>query len=251
MPALGWRLADGTSILYDAAYRLAQAEGLWQGFPPSALRAMEEHRVDGYWLSPSAAGGCPRQRILKITEDYTIPLEKQWTPMVGKAIHSSLEGTAGDATATESTLSCDLLVSLRDGTSAHTELRGTPDSIEGRRLYDYKTLTTWRNTIPDEHHIIQIQLYYYLCQQNAIEVDELVLWYIRQSASKGEIRRQGFLIEPWNIYDIEAVAEELAEPIAWYQKTGELPNYQYDPSWFVCLSCPVKEQCIAHTRSRA
>jgi hypothetical protein len=250
VPAIGFRTAAGLDVPYAEALRMAQEAGLWEGFPPSAIRAMQDHRVDGYWLSPSAAGGCPRQKLIQTQEDYFLKLEKQWTPMVGKAIHATLAGHSVDTGDTEQTLSCDLVVTLRNGDTVHSELRGTPDHIEDRRLYDYKTVTTWRNNIPDTHHIVQIQLYYYLCKRNAIEIDELILWYVRQSASNGEIRRQGFVIEKWDIHDIEGIAEELAEPIAWFQKTGELPNIVYNPAWWVCQICPVKEACIAlHARS--
>lgn len=244
MPAIGFEVG-GERFSYELSYQLAQQDGLWEGFPPSALRALEEHRVDGYWLSPSAAGGCPRQRILQIQEDYYIPLEKQWTALVGRAIHTTLAHHA-EGESVEQTLSCALPVTLRSGETIQSELRGTPDYLEGGRLYDYKTVTTWRNTFPEEHHIIQLQLYYYLCARNGIDINELVLWYIRQSTSKGEARRLAVRIEPWDLQDIETIAEELAEPLAWFQHTGELPNLVYNPRWWVCMVCPVKEACLRY-----
>lgn len=253
MPSLGWKVGDET-YTYDEAYLLARKEGFFYGFPPAALRAMENHRTDGLWLSPSAAGGCPKQRILKFEKDYYTSLERAWTPMVGNAIHTILAGKGEDEEA-EATLSCSLSVTLRNGEEVASTLVGTPDSYdpESRRVFDYKTVTTWRSSFPEEHHIIQLQLYYYLLARNGHKVDELILWYVKQSVSSGELRRQAFSVEPWDLQDIEAIAEELAEPLMWYQKTGEYPHLNEGDMGWMCLVCPVAQQCreVYHTNLRS
>ena len=94
MPAIGWKLADGNTINYADALAVARERRCLREVPPTALMAMRETRDDGYWLSPSSAMSCPRQRILKMTEPYYQDLDGSWAPLLGNGVHSVLSEAA-------------------------------------------------------------------------------------------------------------------------------------------------------------
>lgn len=243
MGAIGWKI-DGKNYSYEEAFDIAKRDGSFANFPPAALRAMERHRVDGDWLSPSGAAGCPRQRILVRQVDYFVDPEKEWVPGVGTAVHNWLQDA--DDEHHESLLSCDLNVPLRDGRVVPFQLKGSPDAYdpEHRRVYDYKTVKDWKGKYyPYDSHVLQINLYRYLFEKNGHPVEDLVIWYVKQGGR--DVRREAFHVPMWSMEDIENIAIEAAEPLAWYKLTGEIPPNKYDPTWLPCMFCPVIKECKA------
>jgi hypothetical protein len=241
MPAVGWEI-DGVQYSYEDAVNLARKNGHLDGFVPAALKAMERTRVDGFWLSPSSAEGCPRQRVLIMQEDYYQKPEKEWRPGVGTAIHNWLQ--EADNPDHERFLTAQLQVPLRDGTVVPFMLQGTADNYdpEFRRITDFKTVSDFRSNYPYDSHVLQINLYQLLFELNDMPVEELLIWYVRQGGK--DAKRLPLVVPKWDLDEVYAVAIELAEPLAWAQKTKELPDYTYDPKWFPCQFCPVVAQCL-------
>jgi PD-(D/E)XK nuclease superfamily protein len=243
MVAVGW-LIDGQRYTFDEAYQQARQAGHLDGFVPAALRAMEKNneRVDGHWLSPSAAGGCPRQRILLQTEPEFLRPEKKWKPFTGVALHNQMHDAADEFQ--EHWLTVPLQVPLRDGTMYDFTLQGTTDSYDPEffRITDYKTVEDFRKKYPYDSHVTQVQLYRLMFEMNGYKVNELMIWYVRQG---GDAKRQVINVPLWHIEDTYAIALELAEPLAWAAKTGStLPEYRYNPREFIpCTWCPVVEAC--------
>lgn len=243
MPAIGWKVG-GKEYSYEEAFQIARKEGTFHDFPPAALRAMERHRVDGDWLSPSGAAGCPRQRILVRHINYHVDPEKEWVPGVGTAVHNWLQDN--DDEHHEALLSTTLSVPLRDGRVVPFELRGSPDAYdpEQRRVYDYKTVKTWNGrAYPYDTHVLQINLYAYLFERNGMPVEDLIIWYIKQGGK--DVRREAVKVPLWDMEEVENIAIEAAEPLAWYADNGEIPHNVYDPQWLPCMFCPVIKECKA------
>lgn len=255
MPAIGWKVGKET-FTYEEAMQIAKETGWFFEYPPAALKAFRRDRVDKHWLSPSAAGGCHRQRALQMTEDYYTDLVGEWSPGVGTAIHDWLQRSIPRGPAqplTELTLRTPLLVPLRDGTIHPYEIVGTVDYYdeETGRAYDYKTISEfdyWHNgrrervekEIPRAHHILQAQLYAFLLRENGFTVNEYWLWYAKLH-SDGQ--RRPVMIDLWDNDEIEHIASEIAEPLAWFEKTGELPQNKFDSKNPLCRYCPVSAIC--------
>ena len=255
MSAIGWKVGKAT-YTYDEAIQIAKETGFFFDYPPAYLNAAKRERVDGHWLSPSAAAGCPRQRALLQTEDYYQDLAGEWSSGVGTAVHHWLQKATPKGTSsyvTEVPLHTKLIVPLRDGTLSPFELRGTADlyDADNERAYDYKTISEfdyWHNgkrervqkEIPTQSHILQAQLYKYLFEVNGLPVKEYWIWYAKLHA---DAQRRPVKIELWENDEIEQIACEIAEPLAWFQKTGELPQNKFDSKNYQCRYCPLTAAC--------
>lgn len=254
MPAIGWKVGKET-FTYEQADQIARETGFFFDYPPAALRAFKRDRIDGDWLSPSGAGGCPRQRILLQTEDFYQDLVGGWAPGVGTAVHDWLHAAVSKSSGviTEALLKTTLHVPLRDGTIVPFDLQGTADYYdpETGRGYDYKTISEfdyWHNgrrervdkEIPKASHILQAQLYKFLMSRNGLDVKEYYLWYAKLH-SDGQ--RKPIMVDLWDDEEIEQIACEIAEPLAWYVKSGELPQNKFDSKNYLCKYCPVKDAC--------
>lgn len=255
MPAIGF-IVGGKEYSYAEADRLARTTGFFEGFPPGALKALTNTREDGgRWLSPSAAGGCHRQSVLRARYAYYQGLASEWPSGVGTAIHGWIERSSrnSDWLATELRVNLQLSVTLRDGTTVPFMLQGTADcyDIDTGTGWDYKTVSDFdywhrgrrewvQRDLPSESHIIQAQLYKLLLESNQMPVNTYWLWYVRTNK---DAERRPFQIGLWDNEDIYQIACELAEPLAWYAHTGELPQNTYDYKNSICKTCPVKGIC--------
>src|SRR5690348_14767543 len=94
MPLSGW-LIRGKRISFENALSEAEKTGHFNRFPASYLKAIvrNERRESRLVLSPSAAGSCARNRLLKLTEDYYADPADYWAMFVGTAVHAGLEGS--------------------------------------------------------------------------------------------------------------------------------------------------------------
>lgn len=255
MPSIGWLLEDGSTISYEEAVSRARSEGAFEKFPAPVLQAMQNERTDGDWLSPSAAGGCARQRVLKRTEPYLQSLEAAWTTFTGNAYHREIANVKAYGTIPEEFMSMELHFKLRDGRDHTMTMQGTADlrDVHNNSLYDWKTIGDFayydanlkkrvNRQLPYYHHELQINLYGLIVRWHNIPLDHLYIWYVKSEGKKGVTRR---LVEVplWDIEDLYHHACELAEPLAWYEVTGELPQDKYDPAWDQCRFCPLTKRC--------
>lgn len=255
MPSIGWILKDGSTISYAEAVAQARTHGAFEKFPAPILQAMQNERTDGDWLSPSAAGGCARQRVLKRIEPYYQELEGAWTTFTGNAYHREIASSNLLGAEAEMHLEMDLHFKLRDGRDHRMTMQGTADywDAEYGNLYDWKTIGDFayydselkkrvNRQLPYYHHELQINLYGMMLRWTGIPVEHLYIWYVKSEGKKGVTRR---LVDVpiWDIEDLYHHACELAEPLAWYEVTGELPQEQYDPMWDQCQWCPLTQRC--------
>lgn len=220
------------------------------GFPASVIAAMENHRSDGLWLSPSSAASCPRRRILSRSDDYYEPLDWSWAPGVGTAIHEWI-ARASTSDRIEQSLETTIYVPVEaTGTIVPVTLRGTPDDYHDGLLTDYKTVSDFvrynpqtkkreHRTFPEPSHELQVNLYRLLLERNGYPVERARIFYIKTTK---DATRKNVLVPLWDLEDVYLTAVELATPLATYHETGVLPDPypEDDPR---CRWCPVREHC--------
>lgn len=243
MPHIGWAY-KGQEYTFDDVRQLAKQDGTFANFPLTVLNRMADTDRSPTVLSPSSASRCPRQRILKSTEDYYLDPESVWGRAIGSAIHEWIED---DTENTELTLG----LTLSDG----VRLAGTIDSYdpETKSITDYKTIhrfIIWNDetkqreqrTLPDEHHVTQLQLYTLLLRHHGYEVERGYIWYVRQDR---EATRKMCEVELWEDDLIRSVAEWLSHPIAIWKKDGTLPApyVEGDEGYKQCRYCEVAAAC--------
>jgi hypothetical protein len=252
-------LKDGSKISYEEAITKARQNGAFEKFPAPVLQAMQSERVDGHWLSPSSAGGCQRQRVLKAITPYYQDLEGAWTSFTGNAYHAEI-GIDFDSPIywgrSEVPLEMDLHFQLRDGREHSMKMQGTADfwDHEYNNLYDWKTVGDFvyydsdlgqkvNRQMPSYDHALQINLYGMMIRWTGIEVNNLFIWYVKSEGKKNVTRRL-VSVEQMDLETLYHEACELAEPLAWYEVTKELPQEKYDPKWTPCKFCPLVDTCI-------
>lgn len=251
------RKEPGQRYTLDEALEIAEREGTFYGWVPAALRAMENSRVDGDWLSPSQADNCARQRVLKATHDYYLDPDKQYLPFLGTAVHLLLAESEKDVdyVLTEQHLSAVVNVMV-DGEVLPVTVAGTADRIDTKhkRLTDYKGVASFRyydkklgrqvnREMPSPSHEVQANIYKWLAEQNGYEIDTVDIWYIRLERSG---TRRLVEVEIWAPEDAGLMVADYAQTIA-RQSEGELPpaeflNPDHDKHW-LCNLCPVREAC--------
>ncbi len=218
---------------------------------------MTQTRNDGLWLSPSSADGCHRQRILTSLEPYDLPLDRQWAPGIGTAIHRWLEDPDDPTDEMRLAMTLKVDVETDDGTTTvPVELKGTLDSYDPdkRRLVDYKTISEFvrynpdtrkrqPRRLPEPHHVLQINLYRMLLEHHNHPVDEAFIWYVKTAK---DATRKFLPVELWDLQDTLILAHDLAEPIARYRLTGTLPSGidPASPDAWLCRFCPVRDTCF-------
>lgn len=261
MPAIGFITKDGNKVNFEQALRIAREIGAFEKYPAPALAAMQDERDDGAWLSPSSANRCNRQRVLKNTTPYWQDLEATWPAFTGNAYHRELAhatqqkwGIHGDMQ-DERWRTFDLNVTLRDGTVWPFKMQGTPDLYdkEYATLYDWKSIGDFiyfdpetkqkvTRLFPYPDHELQINLYALMFQD--VGIKRAFIWYIKSEGKKGAAKRL-VPVELWEPAETYDIACQLAEPLAWYDKTGELPQEVYNEKDYICRSCPLKELCMS------
>ncbi len=115
-------------------------------------------------------------------------------------------------------------------------------TISDFMYFDAKTKKKVMRILPDPDHVLQINLYGLMLRWQGIEIDHLYLWYVK-SEGKKDVARKLIDVPIMDMEDLYHLACELAEPLAWYQSTGELPQNRYDPGWKPCRFCPLVDRC--------
>lgn len=229
MPAVGW-YAGGQTYSFDEAEREARERGHFYRFPLAALQALRkrQERVDGWWLSPSSATGCPRKRLLMASEPYWVDPEKAWMAFVGSSIHGEFEHRGSLVVRARTTLAVPV-----DGELVEFPLAGTCDSYdpETRTLLDFKVTgkefyetgedgrRRARDLLTDEY-VTQVNLYRLLLESNGMPVERAFLWYVRPVR---DAPRKLVEVPLWDVETAYWRAVELAEPLARAMVTGQLP----------------------------
>ena len=259
MPSIGWTTKDGQNFSFEEALAIARKEGAFEKFPAPALIAMRNERDDYQHLSPSGATRCNRQKVLQAENDYWQDLEGAWPAFTGNAYHRELAhatvehfGVNNHHVREERWMQMDLDVLLPDGTIYPFKMSGTPDlyDIDEGTLYDWKSVGDFvyydselkqkvTRVFPYPEHELQINLYALFMGST---IKRAFIWYVKSEGKKGVTRRL-VPVELWDREDAYHTACELAVPLAWYAKTGELPQEVYDPSLWMCRACPVKAIC--------
>ncbi len=259
MPSIGWVTKEGLQYPFEDAMKIAREEGAFEKFPPAMLAAMQDTRDDAHWLSPSSATRCNRQRVLKLENDYYQDLEGSWPAFTGNAYHREMAEGIRQKFGIHSHMLEErwkkfyLEVTLRDGTKVPFSLEGTPDlyDIDYNTLYDWKSIGDFvyydpklkqkvNRVFPYPEHEIQINLYALMFQE--VGIKRAFIWYVKSEGKKGVTRRL-VPVELWEPAETYDMACQLAEPLAWHLKTGELPQERYDEENFICRLCPLKELC--------
>lgn len=227
MPAVGWWLWDGSTIRFEEAREEAEREGHFAGVPYPVLLALEEQhrRVDGAWLSPSGALECPRLRLRKRGHDYFVRLDWSWAAMVGTAVHNRIAAVLGDQehVLSEQKLRTEVPV-LVGSVSVPVLVEGTVDCFFPSRglLIDFKT-TSRSYAEPPLEHVIQVNLYRFLLEQNGYRVREARLWYAIPGLQSGRLRSVLHPVPLFPEQELLVMVHELAEPYARYLALGEEP----------------------------
>lgn len=264
MPHVAWDI-DGHIYDIETALRIAEEEGNFFNWVPAALRAMKNDREDGHWVSPSQAAGCLRQRVLKAETDYVLDPEKQWVPMTGTAYHLLFQEAEQDVehVDTEIHLSHDLVVNV-DGTQVEVTVQGTLDRLDRKhkRITDYKSVKAFRyyskaegktihREMPSEAHVVQANIYKWLCDMNGIPVDTVDIWYFRMGPTP---TRRLVDVSQWDPMESAMIVHDLAIPVARAKLTGELPPAEFlldedhDMHWLCRWVCPVKDECVSRLK---
>lgn len=215
---------QGNQYSLAEAERIAEDEGHFDKVPAPVLRAFakQQSRRDGWWLSPSSAAYCPRQRLLEITEDYFLSVKTLWAAFSGSAKHKLIDaGGRYD----EMHLSTDLLIPWPDDPDAYFitfPLRGTLDAYNPRT----QTLQDWKTTSKKElslnpAHALQLNLYRLLLEENGYLVKRLQVWY---AGNDPWFPRELFDVPMPPLDEVYLRAVELATPLALARETGKLPE---------------------------
>lgn len=250
MPHIGWKVG-GRVVPVAEALEIARREGHFDRFPAPALRAMTRTRESGWSLSPSSATGCQRQRLLKIYEPYVLVPEDEATPLMGTGLHKALET---DDEHDEMMLEVPLTVETVAGTEVTLPLRGRTDHYdpEYRRVIDFKKIGWFTrkgrdgkmqvNPIPKDDHIVQVNLYRWLLEENGYPVEHAAIWYVNPIP---KTPRKFVEVVLWPVEEVRALAHELSYVLADALATGVLPPPVWDDperKW-QCNYCPVAEPC--------
>lgn len=258
MPHVGWLVNANDETKYysfDEAVKIAREVGSFYGWSEQAIIKMQQTREDRDNLTGSGATRCHRQRILKADNDYYLDPIKLWAATLGTAVHEHLQDT--DNPNHELRLSTTIPVNVPTDagqTEVEVYFSGTIDVYEPeqKRITDYKTVSSFMRydperkkqvprKFPEESHIIQINLYRYLCELHGLPVESAQIWYVRTDKSA---TRRMVSVPLWTLEEVEMAAIEYATPLAVYKVTGELPApYPEEANEFECRWCPVRDLC--------
>lgn len=226
MGQVGWEYR-GKKYTHEEALAIAKKKGFFAGFPPAALRRMKRNERDPYTFSPSSAGYCLRQKILKAEHDYYEKPGRLWKMSRGTAIHDYLdEKLPGQS---EQRFTQELDFTDAEGNTYTITMQGTLDYYEPetKTLYDYKTTGTFTYTVngkrvtkefPTPEHELQTNLYRWLMVKAGYEVERICIWYV--SANDGT---KPVEVPVWPIEEAEQVIYNLASHLIGPKYKKELP----------------------------
>lgn len=244
MPFAGWKVED---VLFttDEALAIAEMTGSFEEIPYAALRVMTDNMEERspFVLSPSSATDCPRRRFLKVEFPYYLKLKAVWRMGRGTAVHTWLE--SADHGITENRLFSRIMI----GETA-VDISGKPDHYHDGMVTDYKTTdsleyydfeTKKKKRMPPAkpEHIVQVNLYAHLLEENGYPVSAAQIWYVTTN------KDTTFRIVPvpvWTSKERYAMLQELATPIARVKETGYLPD-PYPEDYWLCQYCEVRDIC--------
>lgn len=230
----------------------ALRDGFFEKFPPAVLRtlAKNDQERDPFVFSPSSAGYCLRQKMLRQHHDYWLDIKNVWSMARGSALHNYVdEHIAGQS---EQRLGTDLVFTDEDETQYTIRLEGTLDYYEPstKTLYDYKTTKTFvyynhagkriNKEYPTPEHELQVNIYAWLLRHHDNEVKRAYLWYVSGSDTMKDIT-----VELWPNDEVENVIYTMAERLIIPKYHNQLPPaYQPgDEEYWQCKSCPVALVC--------
>lgn len=249
MAQVGWIIRD-KKYTFEEALDIAKRDGHFARFPIAALRKMVNKDRDPFVFSPSSAGYCLRQKILRRDNDYWLDPDNVWKMTRGSAIHDYLdEDIEGQS---EMHLRTTLSFTDENGEVFDIEFGGTLDYYEPdtKTLIDYKTTKTFytfekgvgrkEKQYPTPEHELQLNLYAMLLRRHGMPVERAFLWYV--SAGDG---RKIVPVEVWPEDEAEEVAYNLASHMIGPKFKGELPAAyaEDDPNYWQCRFCPVFDVC--------
>jgi hypothetical protein len=236
MPIIGW-LVNDTLYSFDEAEKIATDAGHFDRFSYSAIKAMrsQDRKETRLVLSPSTAGGCPRNRLLKMSVDYYVDPESMWKMFVGTAIHKALEsGEDLEETKLETILSVPYTDASGVTLWVQTIMAGSIDKYtkHSKTLTDYKTTnkpfmvydkqtnTKKARELPEPNHVIQTNLYRFMLELAGYPVEKIQIWYVQPG---GVAARKMVNVPVWSLEDTYLEAIKLAIPLVTAMQTGELP----------------------------
>lgn len=214
-------------------------------FPFAYFKAAVEQGRPRDYVSPSQLAHCPRQFVLKQSEDYTIDLSNESSTMKGTALHTlfeeALRGEEGFVQ--EQRISRTIEVEV-DGAIQELTLSGQPDLVTPYgAIEDYKTTGTYINRKFDgyESHKLQLSIYGWIARGQGINVTKGRLWYLGN--------RQEKLVE-FELYGDDIIESEIRkytpEYIRWICDRNYIPPVPEDEEMLkFCKYCPLQQVCSA------
>lgn len=231
MPFRGW-VINGTKYAPEEVVALAQRDGHFYRWPAGVWQALErqQSRSTSVALSASKVEDCPRQILLRLTEDYWLDPNRQWTALMGIGLHAALEsGAAGE----ERFLTMPLPLTLPDGRGVDLPLRGRLDLYEAdySRLTDYKSIEEFekwdattrskqRVVLPREGHIAQVNVYALLLEHHGHPVTSAQIAYLKRDKTAA---RKTVPVPLWAPEERWRYVVSRATPLALARETGQLP----------------------------
>jgi len=158
-------------------------------------------------LKPPTISRLTKEHYDELTEDCS---ERLWA-LSGSALHHILEMSADENTITEKRLFAEI-----NG----VKISGSIDVLENKTIQDYKYASVWESIYgikPEK--VEQLNIYYWLCYKNGIEVDslELVFMFRDWQASKAEhdanYPQSQIAVIPVEIWSIEKIESFIIERI--------------------------------------
>ena len=242
-----------TAVSYgDKVLTLDEAEAAYRDgslrwpVPFAYFKAAVAQNRPRNFVSPSQLAHCPRQFVLKQTEDYTVDLSNESSTMKGTALHTLFEDQLRDEEGfiQEQRLSRSIELEV-DGEPFTLTLSGQPDLVTPYNVIeDYKTTGTYikKDFNGYDGHKLQLSIYGWIVRG---ATDRPVhwgrLWYLGN--------RQEKLIE-FELYDdatVEAwIAHYAPEYVRWLRDNSYIPPIPEDEEMLkFCKYCPLQNVCSA------
>ena len=229
---------------------MCESQGHFFGIVAPALKKMVSEERPREWLSPSSAGGCMRQRVLRLEEDYYQDLYQSWVPSVGTAIHDWLSVQQDDDTLREHRLK---MAVEHEGTTYYLSGQIDRYNPDTREILDFKTTRSfWGKKLPDPDHVLQLNLYAHLLEHHQHPVERMRLWYVKpevvRKRDSGNYLVDSRLFDAplWAPNERQAALDDLVTRHHDAFTKGLPEPYAPDhPKYYRCGWCPVRDACYA------